>query len=398
LYDLLVVGGGLAGATLGRALTAQGARVLIVERAQEFRDRVRGEVLLAWSVGEAERLGIVKLLLDTCGHPTRWRHGYVRGALAWRRDVVATAASPVGELNFHHPAMQRALLDAAAAAGAEIRRPAEVVAVMPGALPSAIVECGGRRERLQARLIVAADGRASRVRAWAGFAVRRDPECLALAGVLQGALDLPEDTVHMATDWARGEAVLVFPLGSGRFRSYLVHQRRGPIGPLSGARCAREFVAACVGCGAPAEWFARAETLGPLASFDAADRWVDHPHRAGIALVGDAAAANDPSFGSGMGLALRDVRVLRDALLVTDDWHAAADAYAAEHDRHYGALRTITGWMREVYYERGPAADARRARALPRIAEDPSRAPDLIGQGPDGPTDEQARRRFFGED
>ena len=372
--------------------------MLIVEREREFRDRVRGEVLLAWSVGEAERLGIVKPLLDTCGHPTRWRHGYVRGGLAWRRDVVATTASPVGELNFHHPAMQEAMLDAAAGAGAEIRRPAEVVAMTPGAPPAVVVESGGRRERLQARLIVAADGRASRARAWAGFAVRRDPECLALAGVLHGGLDLREDTVHVATDWSRGEAVLVFPLGGGRFRSYLVHQRRGPVGPLSGARHARAFVAACVGCGAPPEWFSRAEALGPLATFDGADHWVGHPHRAGIVLVGDAAAANDPSFGSGMGLALRDVRVLRDALLATDDWHGAADAYAGEHDRHYGALRTITGWMRTLYYERGLAADARRARALPRIAQDPSRAPDLIGLGPDGATDEQARCRFFGED
>lgn len=37
-------------------------------------------------------------------------------------------------------------------------------------------------------------------------------------------------------------------------------------------------------------------------------------------------------------LTLRDVRVLRDCLLATDDWHAAAHAYAQQHDRYYGAL------------------------------------------------------------
>lgn len=45
-------------------------------------------------------------------------------------------------------------------------------------------------------------------------------------------------------------------------------------------------------------------------SFDAADRWVDHPYHAGVVLIGDAAAASDPCFGCGLSLTLRDVRVL----------------------------------------------------------------------------------------
>lgn len=99
-----------------------------------------------------------------------------------------------------------------------------------------------------------------------------------------------------------------------------------------------------------------------------------------------------------MGLTLRDVRVLRDRLLATTDWDAAAHAYADEHDRYYGAVRIINQWMRELYYERGPEVDARRARALPRLAQEPERIPDLLGSGPDSPSDDVARRRFFGED
>jgi 2-polyprenyl-6-methoxyphenol hydroxylase-like FAD-dependent oxidoreductase len=398
LYDLLVIGGGLGGASLGKAMAERGARVMIVEREREFRDRVRGEGMHPWGVVEAARLGILKLLLDSCGHPARWWNVYSGPRLVSRRDLVATTASTVGALNFYHPAMQQALLDGAAAAGAEVRRPAEVVEVRPGKPPAAVVRSHGREERLQARLLVAADGRTSRTRAQAGLPARRDPECLGVAGVLHAGLGLPEDTVQMLGNWSRGESVLIFPQGVARFRSYLLYRREGPLRPLAGACRAENFLAACRTTGAPAEWFVSAQTIGPLASFDAADRWVEHPYRAGIVLIGDAAAASDPCFGCGLSLTLRDVRVLRDQLLATADWDGAAHAYADDHDRYYGALRTVIGWRRELYFERGHEADARRARAFPRLAQEPERSPDLLGLGPDSPIDDVARRRFFGED
>jgi 2-polyprenyl-6-methoxyphenol hydroxylase-like FAD-dependent oxidoreductase len=379
-------------------MAQRGARVLIVEREREFRDRVRGEGMHPWGVVEAERLGILKPLLQTCGQPARWWNIYAGRNRVARRDLVATTASAVGALNFHHPAMQQVLLDAAASVGAEIRRPAEVVDIVPGTPPAVVVRTGDHRERLEARLVVAADGRTSRARARAGFAMRRDPENLGIAGVLHAGLSLPDDTVQMWTNWSRAEAVLIFPQGGGRFRSYLLYRRQGPLRPLAGDRHAADFLAACTTAGAPPEWFASAETIGPLASFDAADRWVDHPCRGGVVLIGDAAAASDPCFGCGLSLTLRDVRVLRDCLITSIDWDAAAHAYADEHDRYYGALRAIIGWMRELFYERGPEADARRARALPRLGREPERAPDLRGAGPEAPSDEVARRRFFGED
>ena len=42
-YDLVIVGGGLAGSALAAAMAPTGTRVLIVERDAVFRDRVRGE-------------------------------------------------------------------------------------------------------------------------------------------------------------------------------------------------------------------------------------------------------------------------------------------------------------------------------------------------------------------
>ena len=41
-YDIVAVGGGLGGATLGKTMAERGYRVLVVEREEEFKDRVRG--------------------------------------------------------------------------------------------------------------------------------------------------------------------------------------------------------------------------------------------------------------------------------------------------------------------------------------------------------------------
>ncbi|HEX2150871.1 MAG TPA: hypothetical protein VHG31_02595 [Stellaceae bacterium] len=61
-------------------------------------------------------------------------------------------------------------------------------------------------------------------------------------------------------------------------------------------------------------------------------------------------------------------------------------------------LRCIPGWFRESFHGVGAEADSLRACALPHIAEDPSRIIDFIGCGPEAPSDEAARWRFFGED
>jgi menaquinone-9 beta-reductase len=54
-YDLLVIGGGIAGATLAGVMAREGAKVLVAERTSTFSDRVRGEALIPWGVEEARR-------------------------------------------------------------------------------------------------------------------------------------------------------------------------------------------------------------------------------------------------------------------------------------------------------------------------------------------------------
>jgi len=236
------------------------------------------------------------------------------------------------------------------------------------------------------------------VRKWAGFPVHQDPKRLVISGVLFEEMFTPrEDTSYYVTNPDIGQGVPLFPQGGGRVRAYLV-QTKAASARLQGTADLPRFIEESVRSGAPAEWYAGAKAVGPLATFDGADSWVEHPYKEGVVLIGDAAATSDPAWGQGLSLTVRDVRVLRDYLLSHENWDKAGRAYAAEHDRHYGVIHTVDNWLSEMFFETGSIGEARRARAFPLLAQDPTRAPDHILSGPDLPLNETVRRRFFGEE
>jgi 2-polyprenyl-6-methoxyphenol hydroxylase-like FAD-dependent oxidoreductase len=200
--------------------------------------------------------------------------------------------------------------------------------------------------------------------------------------------------MHIFSPPSFGQIALLFALRDGHARAYFMTGRRDEHVRLSGARHFPLFVQYCADSGVPQVWFEGVEVDGPLATFEGADSWVEHPYRDGVVLIGDAAAASDPAWGSGLSLTLRDVRVLRDLLLSTDDWQAAADAYAAEHGRYYRSLHAFEDWMTQVMYGLGPEADRIRACALPQLAA--GQGPDIVAAGPDRPANENDRRTFLG--
>jgi 2-polyprenyl-6-methoxyphenol hydroxylase-like FAD-dependent oxidoreductase len=392
-YDLLIIGGGLAGSSLGINMARAGARVLILEREARFRDRVRGEGIFPWGCVEAKTLGIYDELRARCGTEIpRWRR-HLGGGRTVDRDLIATTPSGLGLLNFRHEEMQETLIGIAEKAGATVRRPAEVVGLSPGSDPGVKLASG---EHIAARLIVGADGRASRVRGWAGFTVHKSPDFLVIASTIHEGLGAPQDCINSCTAAQRGQSMFLYPLGEGCHRSYLVHRASDRSQRFSGERDAAPFLAACRDMPMAEGWFDDARQRSLLASFNTSSSWVDHPARDGVVLIGDAASASDPTYGSGLAMALRDVRRLRDELLAETDWTVAADRYAAAHDRDFVALKRITDWLTDVNFSAGPEADAARARLWPLWAAEPSRVPDLHGAGPDAPTDEQARCRFYG--
>jgi 2-polyprenyl-6-methoxyphenol hydroxylase-like FAD-dependent oxidoreductase len=397
-YDLIIVGGGIAGASLAQRMAKSGARVVVLEREAEFRDRIRGECLQPWGTAEARQLGVADAL-RSCANEMRWGNFFINGQHAVKRDFVATTPQASGMWAFYHPRAQEALIAAAAAAGAEIRRGAAVQHIACGAKPKVKIAQSGGTAEVEARLVVVCAGRNPALRSQVGFQTRRGSIPLFLAGVWVTNLprEVDPSVAYIANDVVNGAVSALFPQSADRGRAYFgFHPQTCPRlqGDSDYPRFCQEFNRAA-GNAIP---LGNAQPAGPLASFECVDVWVDHPYRDGVALVGDAASSNDPSWGQGLALALRDARVLSDEMLADQDWAAAGDRYAARHDRHYETIRTVSGWFYDIFQRLGPEAEARRARALPLIAQDPTRPPDMLFSGPDLPLAPDARARFFGED
>ena len=217
-----------------------------------------------------------------------------------------------------------------------------------------------------------------------------------IAGLLMEDVSSPDDTAHIVLNPRLGESVAVFPQGSGRARVYFCYdmnrQQR-----LQGNGDIPRFLECTRTASDDPTLLEGAAPAGPLASFSGAQTWVEHPYRDGVALIGDAASASDPSWGQGLALTLRDARVLAGKLLASADWDTAAHAYAEEHDRYCHIMHSVDNWYTEFFLATGAAADERRARAMPLIAQNPMRQPDHMFSGPEMPFGEEVRRTFFAE-
>src|SRR5216684_3921594 len=112
-FDLIVVGGGLGGATLDKAMAERGARVLVLEKEQRFKDRIRGETIWPWGVAELKELGVYPLLMKTCAREARWFDTYIGGTQTEHRDLPATSHQRGPMVNWVHHEMEDVLLPAA---------------------------------------------------------------------------------------------------------------------------------------------------------------------------------------------------------------------------------------------------------------------------------------------
>jgi menaquinone-9 beta-reductase len=312
--------------------------------------------------------------------------------------LTETTPQRLPALSYFHPEMQQTLLAQAERAGVEIRRGVNVTGIRPGAHPSLTATSnGGPVEHIFARLIVAADGRGSAARKWAAFSTQKDAEPYYFAGVLLEGLTVPRDLCTFVFNPDVGLMGGMVPQSANRSRMYLGYSTHENFS-LRGSEKLDTFLKQARNV-APvfADCSAQARALGPVAAFDGGFFWVDRPYRDGVALIGDAAGTSDPTFGQGMSLTLRDARVLRDALLSDSDWDLAGKLYAEQHNAYFSRIRTVCGWTRSLFQEQGPDADARRQRAMPKIAEDLTRVPDHLFSGPEMPLDDSVRSRFFGE-
>jgi 2-polyprenyl-6-methoxyphenol hydroxylase-like FAD-dependent oxidoreductase len=406
-YDLIVVGGGIAGSALATVMARAGRRVLVLERAEAFEDRVRGEWIAPWGVAEVRRLGLYELLVGAGGHHLT-RHVSYDESLD---PAVAEAATlPLGifkegvpgPLCLGHPRHCQTLIEAAAQAGAGVRRGVNVTRVEAGAAPAVAFEHGGQAREARGRLIVGADGRTSQVREAAGIALHQDPPHHWFAGLLvEGADDWPDDLQAIGTE---GDfAFLAFPQGGGRVRVYGGYAL-SETGRFKGPDGARRFLDSfAMSCSPQNRHLVAGRPAGPLLSYFNNDSWTDEPFAEGVVLVGDAAGWNDPIVGLGLSISYRDVRIVSDLLLGADDWSASLfTPYAEERRERMRRLRFAAKLQAALDMEFDEAGRARRGDWLARAAADPSlRAHALVVMaGPEAAPEalftEEHRERVLG--
>jgi 2-polyprenyl-6-methoxyphenol hydroxylase-like FAD-dependent oxidoreductase len=389
--EVVIVGAGISGGALATVLSQSGISVLVLERSLAHRDRVRGEYLAAWGVEEAQRLGLLDVLISAGGHYAPLSVPYGEGmapatARARALDLRKLLPSVQGALTFGHPRASQALDDAAAAAGATVLRGVERIMVTSGERPTISFMIEGQVGELRPRLIVGADGRGSDVARQIGARVETEPVHHLLAGLLVDGVDAwPHEEFSIGTE---GDVMFfIFPQGDGRARLYLgygLNQR----GRFSGVGSEQRFLEAFRLSSLPdKEMFASGRPAGPCHGYPNADTWIDAPIAPGVVLIGDAAGHNDPTIGQGLSIALRDARLVHETLLGSKQWTTDIFLpYASERLRRMRRLRFTARQFSLLRAEFTEAARDRRQRASQRIAADRDAALPLLipAKGPFG--------------
>jgi len=373
-YDLIVIGGGIAGSSLALTMAKAGRSVLVLEASTAFVDRVRGEWISPWGVAETRQLDLYDLLVAAGGHHVT-RHATYDETVSpddmQELPLSIFREGVPGPLCIGHPHHCQTLFDAAARAGAEMRRGVEVVDLSFGARPSVSFTHEGQKVVANARLVVGADGRASGVREAAKIVLHQDHPHHMFAGLLVDGV--PRWETDLQSIGTEGDfAFLTFPQGGGRARvygSFSLDQRRR----FAGDDGARAFLDAFRMKSAPKnEAIAEGRPAGPLLSYFNHDSWTARPFAPGLVLIGDAAGWNDPIIGLGLSITYRDVRMVAEALLGHVDW--AEDIfvpYGEERAERMRRLRFAAALQSTLDAEFGDAARERRARYFLRSKADP---------------------------
>ena len=360
--DLLVLGGGPAGATTAALAAAAGLRVTLIERARFPRDKVCGEFVSPEGRGVLGRLGLLPTLLGAGA--TSLLACRVTEPRGRRIDLDLPSLPGVGReaLGISRARMDSVLLELAASRGVDVRERCEALrpVVEDGAVRGMHVRRvgdTGTGEPLPATLVVGADGRRSVLARALGL--RADPlrsgrrSWFGLKAHLAGGTMPPRVELHLFDGGYAGMApveeerinfcmlLTVEALRSCGGSADEVLSRR-----VRGNPAACETLAAAKRCSA---W----QAIGPLRF---------GPRRAashGALFVGDAAGTVDPFSGEGISHALVGAEIAAAHLLRA----ATRGGLSPRHARDYAA-----DWRRAF----GPAV--RRSRVLgglfkrPRVA------------------------------
>lgn len=173
MYDVAILGGGLAGSSLAAALSGQGWRVVVFERRTLPQHKVCGEFLSPESQGILQRLGLYDTVASLS--PAAMQHALLTAPAG----VSLRLALPGTAWGVSRFALDAALLEAAAQAGAVVQTGATVLETTPAEQGCAVtIRRGQTRETVQARTAVIACGRhpVAALRPQAAAARARQPQ------------------------------------------------------------------------------------------------------------------------------------------------------------------------------------------------------------------------------
>lgn len=313
-YDILIVGGGMVGASLACALGGQGLRIGVVEavpaksRAQSSYDE--RPIALAFGTRRIfEGMGVWDELAGLVT-PIRSIHVSDRGHFGVTRlrceEEGVEALGYVGDNRTVGEVLAKRL---AALPAVDLICPATVKAVaIVGDAAQLVLEREGQTLTLTSRLVVAADGASSMVREFLGIAaVAKDYGQSAVTAVVTPS----QPHNHIAYErFTENGPLAVLPMGGNRCGIVWTQPRESVDEVL--ALNDEAFLArlqACFGYR-----LGRLKHVGARRSYPLVLRYSMDAVRPRAAVIGNAAHALHPVAGQGFNLGLRDVAALAEVL------------------------------------------------------------------------------------
>lgn len=331
--DVVVVGGGLAGASTALGLAARGHHVIVLDRARFPRDKVCGEGLMPHGARALAALG-VPVPVGAPFQGIRWTAGGV--------TAVGVFGDGLGV------GMRRRLLDDALL-GAASDHPRIDVRTGQGAQALRVDASGVTVDlddgAVRGRLVVGADGLHSQVRRWCGLErARGRRRRYGVRQHLRLAAGIPDEP-WVDVELADGAELYVTPVGPGEVNvaALCEHDAARTLKGGAAAALARWILGSKLGPRfADAVPVDEARVTGPLrqlASAVVSDR---------VLLVGDAAGFVDGITGEGMS------STLGSAALAAEIGSGALAAGALDRDalapyaRRHAALVRESRWLTEL--------------------------------------------------
>jgi 2-polyprenyl-6-methoxyphenol hydroxylase-like FAD-dependent oxidoreductase len=319
---VLIVGAGIAGLTLARALHRRGIEAEIVERADAPPRTGTGMYLPANGVHALDHLGLAAPLIPKGAINRRRRFLTAEGRTLFEIDLVDFWGPDRPSLGVRHTDLHDVLL--AGAAGVPIRRGVTVDVLKPNADGVRVVFDDGTAGRFA--LVVGADGLRSSVRGMLGEGPTVTPNDVASAS-WRFVTTCPDSVDCWTLLGGAGSLFLMVPIGGGRAYCFAGVNARGKVvdRPDHGRLLAMfEDYADPV-----PEVLATLEGPEQLYHSLLEDLSVPTWGRGRAVLVGDAAHAMLPSMAQGAALATEDAIVLADLLAERRDWSDAAERLGA---------------------------------------------------------------------